>query len=179
MWTPSNLKLSTRYTTALSMRMGVCLALFFLQSTISTFVLLTLRQSLQSSDLSDLLPIGCLIVVGEHKCSSCPGGKGQCRVQQRMHHLWICWGGVQILKCSHTHKIIFSFCSVGNYIPRVDFIKEKITPARYYIWHTVYCPNCHVCQSYLFSNEVGETERDTCGGLHVYCSLCVSLTPFV
>ena len=26
----------------------------------------------------------------------CPGVKGQCGVQQRLHHLWICWCGMQI-----------------------------------------------------------------------------------
>ena len=46
MWTPRNMKLSTSSTSAPSMLMGACSALLFLQSMISSFVFLTLRESL-------------------------------------------------------------------------------------------------------------------------------------
>ena len=31
-----------------------------------------------------------------HRCSFCPGVKRQYGVQQRLHHLWIFWGGMQM-----------------------------------------------------------------------------------
>ena len=65
MWTPRNLKLLIRFTTALSIWMGACSALRFLYATISSFVFLTLRKRLSSWRHTDLFPIGGLIVVGE------------------------------------------------------------------------------------------------------------------
>jgi hypothetical protein len=51
---------------------GVCTALGFLKSLISSFVLLTLRERLLwAFKLTDLLPTGCLIIVGDKAYHSC------------------------------------------------------------------------------------------------------------
>jgi hypothetical protein len=72
MWTPRNLKLSTFSTTALSMRMGASSVLLFSLSTIISFVLITLRERLLSwRQVSDLLPIDCLVVVSDQAYHCC------------------------------------------------------------------------------------------------------------
>ena len=68
MWTPRNLKLSTCSIAAPSKRMGACSVVFFLLSTIISYVLIKLRESLLSwyhtvrSLISSL--IGCVAFVG-------------------------------------------------------------------------------------------------------------------
>jgi hypothetical protein len=59
MWTPRNLKLSTCSTTAPSMRMGTC-------STCSAVVILA-----PPGQVSDLLPIGYLVIVGDQAYHYC------------------------------------------------------------------------------------------------------------
>ena len=74
MWT-RYLKLSTFYTTALSMRMGACSVLLFLQSTIISFVLITFEEEVvvlaPHGQVSDLLPIGCSVIVGDQVYHCC------------------------------------------------------------------------------------------------------------
>ena len=75
MWTPRNLKLSTCSTTAPSMRMGVCSVSPFPVVRINLLCLDRVEGEVvvlaPHDQVSDLLPIGCLIIVGDQAYRCC------------------------------------------------------------------------------------------------------------
>jgi hypothetical protein len=73
------LKLSTCSTTAASVRMGACSVLLFLYSTIISFCLDHVEGEVvvlsPHGQVSDLLPIRCLVIVANHAYRCCVIGK--------------------------------------------------------------------------------------------------------
>ena len=103
MWTPGNLKLSTCSTTAPSIRMGECSVLLFLSNHLLCFdhvegEVVILAPHCQ---VSDLLPIGCLIVVGDQAYHCCVNGKLNDAVGVMLGYAVMGEQGVQRFLMSH------------------------------------------------------------------------------